>query len=242
MGNIMINYYVHKDILKVIEAMRDELNGYASRSRKWQLETNIKICEALLQFRTVEEVSLSRLSLLTGMSEYELSLQFCSGLYYQYYNYEEAYLEGVLNDNEIDYIRNNYLEMSSGKGDISARYGQVAHYKSAVKLGFKHMAVSRVNRRNPKDKETIYMTMEDFIKEDFGDRYDETHHWLFTPVILGEDGKPKRSQHYEEAQEYVKQRAKENAERTRRIYEEAMLKREMEKKSKKDKQCRRCER
>lgn len=46
---------------------------------------------------------------------------------------------------------------------------------------------------------------------------------ILVEVVIGEDGEKVKSQYYDEAQEYVKQKAKENAERTRLIREQYNL-------------------
>lgn len=46
---------------------------------------------------------------------------------------------------------------------------------------------------------------------------------ILVEVVIGEDGEKVKSQYYDEAQEYVKQKAKENAERTRLIREQYEL-------------------
>jgi len=49
-------------------------------------------------------------------------------------------------------------------------------------------------------------------------------------VVVDEKGEPKRSQYYEEAQEFIKQRAKENEERANKIREQYYLNKKNKKK------------
>lgn len=100
-----------------------------------------------------------------------------------------------------------------------------AHIHQAKKNGYTHM-----ERRSMRDKHvcklcqsldgTIYpldsVSAGDFIAH-------PNERCILVEVVVDDNGEKVKSQYYNEAQEYVKQRAKENAERTKKIREKYVL-------------------
>ena len=100
-----------------------------------------------------------------------------------------------------------------------------AHIDSAKKNGFTHFRADTIH-----DDRVCAICQENEGKIYRIDQYEpkQLHphvncRCLFVPVVVDENNQPIKSDYYKEAQEYVKQRAKENAERTRLIREKYVL-------------------
>ena len=100
-----------------------------------------------------------------------------------------------------------------------------AHIDSAKKNGFTHFRADTIH-----DDRVCAICQENEGKIYRIDQYEpkQLHphvncRCVFVPVVVDENGEKVKSQYYDEAQEYVKQRAKENAERTRLIREKYVL-------------------
>ena len=100
-----------------------------------------------------------------------------------------------------------------------------AHIDSAKKNGFTHFKADTIH-----DDRVCAICQENEKKIYRIDQYEpkQLHphvncRCVFVPVVVDENNQPIKSDYYKEAQEYVKQRAKENAERTKQIREQYVL-------------------
>ena len=100
-----------------------------------------------------------------------------------------------------------------------------AHIDSAKKNGFTHFRADTIH-----DDRVCAICQENENKIYRIDQYEpkQLHphvncRCVFVPIVVDENNQPIKSQYYNEAQEYVKQRAKENAERTKKIREKYVL-------------------
>lgn len=100
-----------------------------------------------------------------------------------------------------------------------------AHIDSAKKNGFTHFRADTIH-----DDRVCEICQENEKKIYRIDQYEpkQLHphvncRCVFVPVVVDGNNQPIKSQYYNEAQEYVKQRAKENAERTKKIREQYVL-------------------
>ena len=100
-----------------------------------------------------------------------------------------------------------------------------AHIDSAKNNGFTHFRADTIH-----DDRVCAICQENENKIYRIDQYEpkQLHphvncRCVFVPIVVDENNQPIKSQYYNEAQEYVKQRAKENAERTKKIREKYVL-------------------
>ena len=107
-----------------------------------------------------------------------------------------------------------------------------AHIDSAKKNGFTHFRAGTIH-----DDKVCLKCQENEKKIYSIDDYEPTQlhphvncRCVFIPVIVDENGKPKRSQYYEEAQAFIKDRTKEIDERAKKIREQYYLSKKQNKK------------